>query len=1473
MAVGAINDAKELAVGHKPLLLAVITLTDSIGSPTKRRYASSGLNTADGSFVPTISGFPETGQSFLTRIKNTEIAATQALSEQGIDITPTVGLDLSDVDKAIWVDEKNIGHKGADMTLYFIFWNVGQNDFSTDWKLIFSGVCGPAQVTEKLLSVAAISRMNLGQKFLPAFHVQKRCGHIFPDTTLVNLTEATALHQLVADDPSHASYGCHYSALASGANARGNLNAGARYMSCNQTFPNCTERMGDASLVAPPYAPIEKDTSGRFTGTFSGVRWDQPTKFQSRGYAEKASIEGLNSVNEAKYNDYVPMGWGTFWVDPVILNVVGDANFTRFEALVGVGEYSSLRKVIVNDIEVDKWGTSSFQQNQQISLQMHWREWNTGSIFGRVNGDTIYDYTGDPYGSWKVISITIPRKLNPSNSIPRVRILADGPKTRKYQIITSITVSGGTATATLVGINRDIASNATFPFIIAGNSKADVNGSYTSLTNWTSGPPGTFQFPTGAANGSGTGGYIQYEQVNTNPAWIIMDALAWFDYKYGRIDLDSFMAAAAYFDENITYKDLYGATSSHARFKMSVGLRQRTVGSDLIRQMRTSCRSTLVPHPTTGALQLLPDRTLASQQPSAVAGSNYNTAVKSMNEAGTTTAGYVAYKFTYSSILKANAQGDSSFTFEQLPIQSVPNRVSFPFTDEENGFQVDSLSLVDAEDIRRSGQEVNGSIPIIGVMNFDQASRVSANWMAVNSRGNNRGDSGGTYLFSLETTYKCVHLRVGHIVMVEYAQYGLNAGLESPISTPVDGFLARVMAIKPSANFERVKLMLRYHVDAHYVDTYGQEDAPRYSGLRRDRLSRPALPWLPYEQQPEASSSLFPVTEWGFSIAADYSVGANLEPQAKLLARGKMPVNNLAPTSLSPPAVGSQGTTASTGGTITGDQKIWAQICVEDADGLSSAPSDSDTACEIDIPAGTNTNTAVIPVLQWDYPEGATYTLFAGNSRSKLSQQASGSVTSTTLPATISLTSLNEATWGMPDVEFDSAIMRGKVCVRAGVIGAEVLAVTSTTIQLSLFTDNPLTVNQFAPFLSKRYHVILMGMNHDYPVPIASWSISSNTGDTFTVVGPDCTAVVRGDGTLGLQAGDVVVITMRPVVGSDSDGNYVQDSNFVNALNPLLESHEVVDATNTTPIVMTTADAHGMTSGCKVFQKDILGNTAANGVFWIGYLTDTTYELYSDSGLTTPVAGVADWLSSGTAQRQLEGLTDDSDVGYELYCIKGTGAGNWHKIKKNTNNRIWIEGEWNVTPDMTSVFVVNNSSWNFNVPTETQNNSVISTPLTFALDIPNYLGQVVFLQGFTRDGGGNEPHRAHCPWRLMYVYGRTNPVVGNNDGYYEMETISGEVTPDLANGLSQQESATGDVLVNNPVNSAGAIVGGMRLYIKIVQDSTGYRKVTWGTEFVGFADGTEDPVQDPDTYSWYEFVRTNAGKWELRNSSKGRPIA
>jgi hypothetical protein len=139
---------------------------------------------------------------------------------------------------------------------------------------------------------------------------------------------------------------------------------------------------------------------------------------------------------------------------------------------------------------------------------------------------------------------------------------------------------------------------------------------------------------------------------------------------------------------------------------------------------------------------------------------------------------------------------------------------------------------------------------------------------------------------------------------------------------------------------------------------------------------------------------------------------------------------------------------------------------------------------------------------------------------------------------------------------------------------------------------------------------------------------------------------------------------------------------------------------------------------------------------------------------------VADWDGEGIVQRQYIGLDTDQDKGYELYCIRGRGEGTYYKIKSNTKDKIYIDGEWDVVPDESSVFVVNNPSWNFSVPTDTLDNINNDTAVKFEMDIPNYQGKVIFLQGFTKDGGGNEPPRGQCPWRIIYVYGQATATTG-----------------------------------------------------------------------------------------------------------------
>lgn len=82
---------------------------------------------------------------------------------------------------------------------------------------------------------------------------------------------------------------------------------------------------------------------------------------------------------------------------------------------------------------------------------------------------------------------------------------------------------------------------------------------------------------------------------------------------------------------------------------------------------------------------------------------------------------------------------------------------------------------------------------------------------------------------------------------------------------------------------------------------------------------------------------------------------------------------------------------------------------------------------------------------------------------------------------------------------------------------------------------------------------------------------------------------------------------------------------------PARNSLLVSGATNASPIVVTAAEDHGLSEGQKVEIRGVLGNTAANGVAYAkvsGY-TDDEFALYSDSELTTPVAGSGAYTSGG----------------------------------------------------------------------------------------------------------------------------------------------------------------------------------------------------------------------------------------------------
>lgn len=75
----------------------------------------------------------------------------------------------------------------------------------------------------------------------------------------------------------------------------------------------------------------------------------------------------------------------------------------------------------------------------------------------------------------------------------------------------------------------------------------------------------------------------------------------------------------------------------------------------------------------------------------------------------------------------------------------------------------------------------------------------------------------------------------------------------------------------------------------------------------------------------------------------------------------------------------------------------------------------------------------------------------------------------------------------------------------------------------------------------------------------------------------------------------------------------------------------VTNATNATPIVITTSVANGLTNGSRVSIQGVIGNEAANGNFFAKPLTATTFEIYQYENLSGAIAGSGAYNSASEA--------------------------------------------------------------------------------------------------------------------------------------------------------------------------------------------------------------------------------------------------
>lgn len=227
-------------------------------------------------------------------------------SDQGIDGSPQISILLANADSYFSEVERSVGWKGARITVGVLFYDLRHNVALTDTTVVFQGICNPPDRSdESTFRLTAINRMSLQRVFLPPVQIERRCPWQFPATP-AQQTEAV---DGGANGKYSLYYRCGYSAGLTG--GTGNLNGATPFTECGYTRTDCQAR-------------------GMFT-RFGGLEFIPPA-IGVRSYGKGWTTSSL-SINQALYNDYVPMIYGTVWQTPIVTFARNDGNLTRMEEI------------------------------------------------------------------------------------------------------------------------------------------------------------------------------------------------------------------------------------------------------------------------------------------------------------------------------------------------------------------------------------------------------------------------------------------------------------------------------------------------------------------------------------------------------------------------------------------------------------------------------------------------------------------------------------------------------------------------------------------------------------------------------------------------------------------------------------------------------------------------------------------------------------------------------------------------------------------------------------------------------------------------------------------------------------------------------------------------------------------------------------------------------------------------------------
>lgn len=854
----SISELKEQAVTDTPLVLFDCTLADG----RVEHWSTHGVTS--------------NGTAYAARVMQHSAFDIQTASDQGVDGSPSISLLLANADSHFSEIERTTGWKGARLTVSFLFYDLRNGAPVTEASVVFQGICSPpSQIREATLRLTATNRMNLQRLLMPEVRIQRRCPWTFPTTA--------AQQQEAVDGGAKGRYSpyyrCGYSAGLNGGTGR--LNGTTPFTNCGYTRTDCQAR-GMATR-------------------FGGLEFVPPA-IAVRSYGKKWSTSAV-SVNQARYNDYVPIVYGTAWYEPLVTFARNDGNLTRMEALLGIGPMQGVLTVLVNDVQIP------LGVNGKNMTGTGW--YNVMSLGARDGAfdlnflDASGEPMGDPYGSMAYVSVVVPNQINAGTSLPTMKVLAQGLALPVYT----------------------------------------ADGTYVA------------------------------DQFSGNPAWILLDVLRRSGWTLEEIDVKSFAAAAAYCEEPIQTIDLNGNPTTVPRFDCNLVLEKRRSAGDVVRGIRNCARLYLTYGPG-GILQVSVENTLALQQPTQGTCSN-----STQRLAG----GWPAYEFgdgtTGVSGILRRASGEPSVTLSARNIADTPNCLTVEFQDSLNGYQQDSYTVADPDDVARAGQQVTATAMALGLPNYDQAARILKFSLDRSIRGN-------TYI-EFETSVKAFGIRPGDLIAVTYQKEGFN---RQPF---------RVLRISPATNYRTATISAQIHDDAWYADFNGQTSS--YSGAGQQPTAGVGVPRPLIGDTVDADGGLeFGIVETD-STATDGTVQANVS------------VSFVPPAAASGSAPGtpliSMAAGLGTGGTLGAGAVLYYAISAVDAGGNESALS-------FIVAAEAQTDGTAVTLSGLSFTQGTSaFNVYRGTTPADLRRIASNQPISTQFTDA----GLNPQAIAPPDPNFDHA--------------------------------------------------------------------------------------------------------------------------------------------------------------------------------------------------------------------------------------------------------------------------------------------------------------------------------------------------------------------------------------------------------------------------------------------------------------------